>query len=158
VRTFKAGTVKVTALLANPPTVTITLPVIVPTGTAVVMLVSLQELGEASVPLKVTVLVPCVEPKLVPVMVIDVPTAPELGLRLVMLGVTVKLTALLAKAPTVTTTLPVVAPAGTGVVMLVSLQLVGIDGVPLKVTVLLPCVLPKLVPAMMIDVLMPPDV
>ena len=31
----------------------------------------------AAVPLKVTVLVPCVAPKFVPVMVIDTPTAPE---------------------------------------------------------------------------------
>ena len=52
--------------------------------------------------------------------------------------VTVKLTPLLAAPPTVTTTLPVVAPAGTAVAMLVELQLVTVAKVPLKVTELLP--------------------
>ena len=62
-----------------------------------------------------TVLVPWLAPKLVPVIVTDVLTGPDVGDRLVMLGatVTVKLTPLLAKPPTVTTTLPVVAPVGT---------------------------------------------
>jgi len=53
-------------------------------------------------------------------------------------GVTVKLTPLLATPPTVTTTFPVVAPAGTGVTMLVALQLVGVAAVPLNLTVLVP--------------------
>jgi hypothetical protein len=53
-------------------------------------------------------------------------------------GVTVKGRPLLATPPTVTTTLPVVAPAGTGALMLVSLQLAGLARVPLKVTVLVP--------------------
>jgi hypothetical protein len=39
---------------------------------------------------------------------------------------------------TVTTTFPVVAPAGTGKLMLVALQLPGVAVVPLNVTVLLP--------------------
>jgi len=51
---------------------------------------------------------------------------------------TVKLTPLLGKPPTVTTTLPDVAPAGTGTAMLVALQLVGDAAVPLNVTVLVP--------------------
>jgi hypothetical protein len=50
------------------------------------MLVTLQLVGVAAVPLKVIVLVPCVAPKFVPVTVTEVPTAPELGLRLVMSG------------------------------------------------------------------------
>ena len=44
-------------------------------------------------------IVPCVAPKFVPVIVTEVPTGPELGLTLVMLGVvedTVKLKPLLA--------------------------------------------------------------
>ena len=53
-------------------------------------------------------------------------------------AVTVKLTPMLATPPTVTTTLPVVAPVGTEVTMLVALQLVAVPGVPLKVTVLVP--------------------
>ena len=92
------------------------------------MLVALQLVGDAVVPLNVTVLEPCVPPKLVPVIVADAPTAPDAGLILVMLGpdeVTVKVIPLLDCAPTVTTALPVVAPAGTVTAMLVALQLVG---------------------------------
>ena len=55
-------------------------------------------------------------------------------------------TPLLARPVTVTTTLPVVAPAGTGTTMLVADQLVGVAVVPLKRMVLLPCVAPKFVP------------
>jgi hypothetical protein len=58
-----------------------------------------------------------------------------------MLGVgtgTVKFTPLLATPPTVTTTLPVVVPAGTGTAMLVALQLVAAAATPLNVTVLVP--------------------
>jgi hypothetical protein len=73
--------------------------------------------------------------------VTGVPTGPETGFRLVMLGVvdvTVKATPLLATPLTVTITLPVVAPFGTGAVMLVALQLVGVAPIPLNVTVLVP--------------------
>ena len=52
--------------------------------------------------------------------------------------VTVKATPLLATVPTITTTLPVVAPLATGTAMLVSPQLVGVPAIPLKVTVLEP--------------------
>jgi len=73
-------------------------------------------------------------------MVTAVPTGPEAGLKLVMLGGTrtVKETPLLARPLTVTTTLPVVAPFGTATTMLVALQLVGVAAVPLRVTVLDP--------------------
>jgi hypothetical protein len=53
-------------------------------------------------------------------------------------AVTVNATPLLATPPTVTTTFPVVAPVGTGTVILVALQLVGLPVVPLNVTVLVP--------------------
>jgi hypothetical protein len=88
----------------------------------------------AVVPLNVTV---PEDPKFVPVIVTAVPTAPEVGDRFVIVGadVTVKLTPLLATPPTVTTTFPVVAPAGTDVTMLVALQLVVVAVVPLNVTV-----------------------
>ena len=69
------------------------------------------------------------------------PTTPDVGFRLVMLGagvVTVKLTPLLATPPTVAITFPVVAPAGTGTTRLVALQLVGVAAVPLNDTVLVP--------------------
>lgn len=101
-------------------------------------------------PLNVTVLVLWVVPKFVPMMVTGVPTAPEVGDRLVILGVgnTVNDIPELAKAPTVTTTLPVVAPTGTETVIDVALQLVGVAAVPLKVTVLVLWVAPKFVPVM----------
>src|SRR5258708_25206203 len=132
---------KLTPLLAIPPTVTTTLPVVAPLGTVTAMLVAFQFAGVALVPLNVTVLVPCVEPKFVPVMVTAVPTTPEVGFRLVMFGagvLTVKVTPLLAIPLTVTTTLPVVAPLGTATAMLVAFQFVGVPLVPLNVTVLVP--------------------
>ena len=49
-------TVKLTPLLAWPPTVTTTFPVVAPVGTAATMLVALQLVGVAAVPLKLTVL------------------------------------------------------------------------------------------------------
>ena len=88
-------------------------------------------------------------------LVTGVPTVPEVGLRVLIVGaeaVTVKLTPLLARPPTVTTTLPVVAPAGTVTAMLVLLQVVSVAAVPLKVTVLLPCVAPKFVPVIVTGV------
>ncbi len=75
-----------------------------------------------------------------PAIVIEVPAAPEVGLRLVMLGgvETINAMALLVTPPTVTTTFPVVAPAGTGAIMDVLFQLVGVAAVPLNVTALVP--------------------
>src|SRR5256712_237286 len=149
-----ANTVNATPLLATPPTVTTTLPVVAPAGTGTTRLVADQLVGVAVVPLNFTVLVPCVAPKLVPVMVMDTPTAPLVGASDVMVGVgnTVNASPLLATPPTVTTTLPVVAPAGTGTTMLVAAQLVGVAVVPLNLTVLVPCVAPKLVPVIVTDV------
>jgi hypothetical protein len=158
-----AVTVKLTPLLASPPTVATTFPVVAPMGTGATMLVVLQLVGVAAIPLNVTVLAPCVPPKFAPAIVTEVPTAPDAGFRLVRLGGggdcdTVKRTALLAIPPTVTTTVPVVAPAGTGATMLVALHAVGVVAVPLNVTVLVPCVTPKFVPAIVTAVPTPPDV
>ena len=50
------------------------------------MLVPPQLVGAASVPLNVTVLVPCAVPKFVPPIVTEVPAPPDVGDRLVMLG------------------------------------------------------------------------
>jgi len=148
-------------LLATPPTVTTTLPVVAPAGTGATMLVAPQLVGVAVVPLKVTVLVPRVAPKFVPPIVTEIPTAPEVGFRIVMLGadvVTVKLTPLLDRFPTFTRTLPVVAPVGTGAIMLPALQLLGVADVPLKVRVLVPCVDPKFAPLIVTDVPTDPEV
>src|SRR5260370_26501560 len=57
-------------------------------------------------------------------------------------GITVNDTPLLACPFTVTTTLPVVAPAGTGTMIEVALQLVGVAVVPLNVTIGIPHVSP----------------
>src|SRR5437660_2791974 len=94
-------TVKFTPLLATPPTVTTTLPVVAPLGTDATMLVALQLVVLAVVPLKVTV--PGAA-KFMPVMHTAVPTVPDVVFRLVMAGaeeVTVKLTPLLATPPPV---------------------------------------------------------
>ena len=144
--------VKVIGLLFRPPTLTTTLPVVAPVGTGTAMVAVLQNVGVAATPLNVTVLVPWAAPKLVPVSATDVPTGPDVGERIVMLGATPKGTPLLARPLTVTTTFPVVAPAGTGTTMLVAPQLVGEDAAPLKVTVLVPCVAAKFVPVMVMEV------
>ena len=117
------------------------------------MLVAFQLVGVAAVPLNLTVLLPWVEPKLVPVIVTDAPTAPDVGERLVICGAgtTVKVTPLLALLETVTTTLPVVAADGTVATMLVALQLVALALVPLNFIVLVPWVEPKLVPVIVTE-------
>jgi hypothetical protein len=119
-------TVKLTPLLATPPAaVTTTFPVVAPLGTVTPMLVfdQLPDVTVAVVPLNVTV--PWLDPKFVPVIVTEAPTAPELVDRPLMLGapVTVKLTPLLDTPPeVVTTTFPVVAPVGTCAVMLLAVH------------------------------------
>src|SRR5438552_10065049 len=136
-----AVTVKLTPLLACPPTVTTTFPVVAPGGTGATRLVALQLVGVAAVPLKVTVLVSWVAPKFAPAIVTAVPTAPEGGVRLVRLGagaVTVKLTPLLACPPRSEERRAGEAPGATGATRLVAVQLVGGVAVPWMVAVLLP--------------------
>jgi hypothetical protein len=127
--------VKLTPLLATPPTVTTTFPVLAPVGTEVTMVVEFQLVVVAVVPLNLTV---PEDPKFVPVIVTALPTVPDVGFRLVIEGadpVTVKAAPLLATPPTVTTTFPVVASDGTDVTMLVELHFVVVAAVPLNVTV-----------------------
>jgi hypothetical protein len=127
-------------LLATPPTVTTTFPVVAPAGTGTTMLLADQVVGAAAMPLKVTVLDPWLAPKLLPLIVTAVAIGPLDGDRLVSVGVgmTVNESPLLASPPTATTTLPLVAPTGTGTTMLVADQDVGVAAVPLNVTVLVP--------------------
>jgi hypothetical protein len=120
-----------------------TLPVAVPLGTGTTIDVELQVVGVANTKpigaLNSTELDPCVGPKFVPLIITDVPTTPDAGFKLVMLGgKTVKVSALLATPPTVSTTGPVVALFGAGTKILVPLQLVGVATTPLNVTVLVP--------------------
>ena len=112
--------------------------------------------------MNVMVLVPCVDPKFVPVMVTEAPIGPDAGLMLLIVGggidaARVNATPLLAIPATVTTTFPVVAADGTVATTLVALQLVAVAGVPLKATELVPCVAPKLVPLMVTEVPTGPD-
>jgi hypothetical protein len=122
------------------------------------MEVAAQVVGVAVVPLNVRVLVPCDDPKLVPVIVINACTAPELGDKLVILGlVTVNITPLLATPETVTITLPVVDPLGTVTWIDVEDQLVAVADVPLNATVLVPWVDPKFVPVIVTGVPIRPE-
>lgn len=93
----------------------------------------------AVTPLNFTVPLPWVEPKFVPVIVTVAPTAPEGVDKLVMLGggTTVKFDPLLAILLTVTTTLPVVAPAGTVATIEVALHdVIAVAVAVLNLTVL----------------------
>jgi hypothetical protein len=147
------NTVNDAGLLACLLTVTRTFPVVAPPGTGTTMVVAFQLVGVPVVPLKVTVLVPGVEPKLTPVIVAEVPTIPDMGDRLAMNGAcdTVNGIALLASPPTVTTMSLEVAPLGTGTTMSFALQYVGTPTVPLNVTVLLPGLEPKFAPAIVTE-------
>jgi hypothetical protein len=124
------------------------------------MLVALQVPTVAVVPLNFTVLVPWVVPKFDPATVTEALTAPDVGVRLVMLGAatTVKLLPLLSTPLACTTTFPVVAPVGTGTTMLVALQVPGVAVVVLNLTVLLPWVVPKLVPVIVTEAPTAPEV
>ena len=138
-------------LLACPPTVTTTGPVVAPAGKGATIVVAFQVVGVAVTPLNFTVLEPCVAPKLVPPIVTTVLGSPKFGERLVICGVTVKERLLLAAPPTLTTTGPLVAPVGTNAEMLVGLQLLVVAAVPLKVTELDPWAEPKFEPLMVTD-------
>jgi hypothetical protein len=130
-----------------PLTVTENGPEEAPDGTVPTINESLQPRTLTVVPLSEIVLEPCIAPKLEPAIVINAVTGPEVGDKLDMPGIntTVKLAPLLF-TPTFMTTFPVVAPLGTITTTLVSLQLVGVAPVPLKLTVLDPCVVPKSLP------------
>src|SRR6266498_1570571 len=78
----------VTELLAILLTVTTTaaLPAKRPFGTTAVIELLAQLDTDAAIPPNVTVLLPCVEPKLPPVMVTEVPCGPEVGEMLAIPG------------------------------------------------------------------------
>jgi hypothetical protein len=133
-------TVNAAPLLATPLTVTTIVPVpaAAVVGTDAVMDVGPQLDAPADTPLNVTALLPCELPNPEPVIVTEVPAIPDAVERLVMLGCTANAMPLLAPPFTVTTTFPVVAAAGTVVVIEVDFQLAGVAATPLNVTVLLP--------------------
>jgi hypothetical protein len=126
-------------------------------GISTTICVLFQLAGVAFVPLKL--IWPGSVPKFVPVTVTEVPTRPEEGEMLPILGEgMLKLTPLLAiPLLAVTTTLPLVASAGTEVLILVLLQLVIEATVPLMLTLPLPWVAPKFVPVIVMAVPAVPD-
>ena len=146
-----ATTVNEIPLLFTPLARTTTLPVVAPEGTAATIDVALQLVGVAAIPWKLRE--PGLAPKLLPLIVTEAPTAPEVGESPLMLGAgtTVNETPLLAMLATVTTTLPVVAPVGTGTTIELALQLVVVAAVPLNETVLVPREAPNPLPLMVID-------
>ena len=103
------------------------MPVVAPAGTVTPIVPALQLVTVAVVPLNFTLpVVPWVEPKFVPEIVTVAPTSPDVVDKLVIEGAatTVKGEPRLAFPPTVTTTLLVIAPAGTVATIEVVLQLV----------------------------------
>jgi hypothetical protein len=82
-----APTVKFVADVAvTPPTATVIVPVVVPVGTVVVIDVAVDVVTVAAVLLNFTVLLAGVVLKFVPVMVTVSPTAPDEGVKLVIVG------------------------------------------------------------------------
>src|ERR1700730_14908895 len=142
-------TVKLLPALLTPLANTMTFPVVAPEGTVATMLLVVQLVTAAVVPLNLIVPLLRCESKLLPEIVTDAVTAPDVGDKLVMLGAgtTVKLTPLLFTPLAFTTTFPVAAPVGTVTVMLLEPQLVIEAVVPLNLTVPCPWVEPKLLPA-----------
>lgn len=82
-----SATVKVALLVAvSPPTVTVILELVAPVGTSTMSLVVVALLTLAVTSPNFTVLLAGVSSKLVPFMVTSVPTGPEGGVKLVMVG------------------------------------------------------------------------
>ena len=110
-------TVNVTPLLDRPATVTTTGPVVAPEGTVTLRLVALALVTVAAVPLKVTASDAGVVEKFAPTIVTEAPAAPEVGDRLVMLGVGVARKTVAVVEPqiepvhAVTVVVPVVRPS-----------------------------------------------
>jgi hypothetical protein len=150
-------TVNAKLLLTTPFTVTTTLPVDAVAGRGTVMEPLAHVLGVAVAPLKVTVFPVAMEPNPEPLIVTVVPVIAEVGDKPVILGKTVNLTPLLCPPLTVTTAFPVVAVAGTVVVMAVPVQVVVVARTPLNVNTPVVAV-PKPVPFTVTDVPTTPEV
>jgi hypothetical protein len=145
-------------LLLCPPTVTTIGPVVALLGTGTTIALTFQLEGWPATPLKVTMLVPMVGPNPEPEIVTNVPAPPDVGETVVIFGTTVNVTPLLATPPTIICTGPVVAFAGTGTTIVELLQLDGVAVSPLNVTMLEPCDAPKLVPEIVMEVPVVPEV
>lgn len=131
-------TVKLDALVAVPSSVVTTMgPVIAPAGTVAVIVPELLTVNVAALPPNETAVAPV---KFVPVIVTPVPTAPIAGAKEVMAGVTVKrVVVTIAPLPGVVTVMgPVVAPAGTVVVIVPEGLTVKVAATPLNETAVAP--------------------
>jgi hypothetical protein len=128
--------VKVTLLLQRCPTDRVMGPEVAEPGTGTVICVSLQEAVGAGVPLKRTTLEPWVSPKPLPCRVTRLDATPDIGVACVSIGATPtpKLYGRLAIPLDVTTTPPVVAPAGIVTIMLLFVHVVGVADTPWNVT------------------------
>jgi hypothetical protein len=119
-------------------TLTPIVPVDALEGTVTTSWVDVAEFTVAATPLKVTALLAGVVLKLVPVIVTDVPAAPLVGVKPVIVGggMTVKLLPLVTLLPlTMTVIAPVVAPLGTFATKCVVVADVIVAVVPLNLTV-----------------------
>jgi hypothetical protein len=140
-----AVTVKLGPLAEPPDVVTLTVPVVAPTGTVAVICVALLTVNAvADTVLNFTADAPV---RLVPVITTELPTRPLVGLRLVTVGagaVTVKLGPVTVPPAVVTLTAPVMAPEGTVAVIFVALLTTYVVAeMPLNFTAVAPV---KLVP------------
>ena len=129
-------------------------PVVAPVGTDVVMLVAVLAETVAVVPLNFTVLFAGVALKLVPVIITEVPTAPLVGLKLVMVGAGINVNPARVAVPpgVVTLTLPEVPDPTTAVMLVAKTTLNDVTAVPPKLTAVAPV---KLVPVMVMVVPLP---
>ncbi len=133
-------------------------PVVAPAGTTAVILVVVEDLTLATTPLNLTVLLPGVALKLTPVIMMSAPVAALTGVKFEMVGTgTVKLPALFPVIPFMVTDIgPVVAPAGTDVVILVDVEAVTTATTPLNLTIFSAGTLLKFVPVMVTGTPTPP--
>lgn len=110
------------------PTVTTTLPLVVPIGGLVIICVGDHAVGLAATPLNVTPVGPKPEPKPVPLIWIELARLPVAGDKPVIFGTTAKFTELLAKVNppiglfAISETVPGPEQDGTGRVMTVLVQ------------------------------------
>lgn len=153
----EGNTVKLKALLIVIPLVVTEIgPVTAPGGTVVVILVALEEVTIAAVPLKDT---EGEALKFVPEIITVAPMAPLVGLEFEIVGVgrTIKLEELVRVIPLTTMEIePDVAAGGTVAVILVAVEEETLASVPLKLTIFSEGVALKFVPEMVTTVPMAP--
>ena len=141
-------TVKLALVAVPSSVVTVMGPVVAPAGTVVVTVPELFTVNVATLPPNETAVAPV---KFVPVIVTPAPTPPKVGAKEVMAGVTVK-RVVVTIGPllgVVTVMGPVVAPAGTVVVIVPEGLTVKVEATPLNETAVAPV---KVVPVIVTPV------